>query len=102
MRDLPPFDAAEVSKAVFTYYRWHGWTLDERNVEARMRLAQRLADRFAANPASIPIADLRAKAVPQWAAEQVAATDDWLRSLQCTPPLWLRAKRGQAPALAKK
>ena len=37
-RDLPPFDAAEVSKAVFTYYRWHGWTLDERNVEARMRL----------------------------------------------------------------
>jgi 16S rRNA (cytosine967-C5)-methyltransferase len=102
MRDLPPFDAAEVSKAVFTYYRWHAWTLDERNVEARMRLAQRLADRFRANPASIPIADLRAKAVPSWTAEQVAVSDDWLRSLQREPKLWLRTKRGQVPVLTKK
>jgi 16S rRNA (cytosine967-C5)-methyltransferase len=102
MRDLPPFDAAEISKAVFTYYRWHGWTLDERNVEARMRLAQRLADRFVANPAAIPIADLRAKAVPEWTAEQVAVNDDWLRSLQREPKLWLRTKRGQMPALMRK
>jgi 16S rRNA (cytosine967-C5)-methyltransferase len=102
MRDLPPFDAAEVSKAVFTYYRWHAWTLDERNVEARMRLAQRLADRFVANPASIPIADLRAKAVPDWTAEQVAVGDDWLRSLQREPKLWLRTKRGQVPVLTRK
>ena len=102
MRDLPPFDAAEVSKAVFTYYRWHAWTLDERNVEARMRVAQRLADRFVANPASIPIADLRAKAVPDWTAEQVAVGDDWLRSLQREPKLWLRTKRGQVPVLTRK
>jgi len=102
MRGLPPFDAAEVSKAVFTYYRWHAWTLDERNVEARMRLAQRLADRFAENPAAIPIADLRAKAVPAWTAEQVAVSDDWLRSLQRAPQLWLRAKHGQVSALMKK
>jgi 16S rRNA (cytosine967-C5)-methyltransferase len=102
MPDLPPFDAAEVSKAVFTYYRWHAWTLDERNVEARMRLAQRLADRFGANPASIPIADLRAKAVPAWTAEQVAVSDDWLCSLQCEPQLWLRAKRGQVSVLTGK
>lgn len=102
MRDLPPFDAAEVSKAVFTYYRWHAWTLDERNVEARMRLAQRLADRFVANPASIPIADLHAKAVPSWTVEQMAVSDDWLRSLQREPKLWLRTKRGQVPALMRK
>jgi 16S rRNA (cytosine967-C5)-methyltransferase len=102
MRNLPPFDAAEVSKAVFTYYRWHGWTLDERNVEARIRLSQRLAGQFEANQTSIPIAELRAKAVPSWTAEQIVMNGDWLRSLQREPKLWLRAKHEQAPALMKK
>lgn len=100
LRDLPPFDAAEVSRAVFLYYRWHGWLLDERGVDARMRLARRLAERFQANPSSIPVAELRAKAVPAWTAEQMDVSDDWLRSLQREPKLWLRAKRGQGKALA--
>ena len=102
MRDLPPFDAAEVSQAVFMYYRWHGWTRDERGVEARMRLARRLAERFRANPNSVPIAELRVKAVPPWTAEQIEMSDDWLRSLQAEPKLWLRAKRGQGESLAGK
>jgi len=96
MRHLPPFDATEVSRAVFLYYRWHAWLLEERGVDARMRLARRLAERFRTNPASIPMAELRAKAVPAWTSAQVEASDDWLRSLQREPKLWLRVKRGQA------
>jgi 16S rRNA (cytosine967-C5)-methyltransferase len=102
MRDLPPFDATEVSRAVFMYYRWHAWLLEERGVDARMRLARRLAERFQANPASIPTAELRAKAVPAWTTEQMEVSDDWLRSLQREPKLWLRAKRGQVAALMDK
>lgn len=101
-RDLPPFDAREVSSLVFLYYRWHGWTRDERGVEAKLRMARRLAERFQANPASIPMAEMRVKAVPAWTADQMDLSDDWLRSLQREPKLWLRAKRGQAAALRDK
>lgn len=102
-RNLAPFDATEVAKTVFLYYRWHGWLRDERGgVQAKMRLALRLAERFRANPASIPSAELRAKVVPAWTVEQVEASDDWLRSLQREPKLWLRVKRGQAATLARK
>lgn len=101
MRDLPPFDAAEVSRAVFTYYRWHGWLLDERNADARMRLARRLSERYRANPATIPVAELRANAVPAWAAAAVEVTDAWLHSLQQEPTLWLRAKRGMSQTLLR-
>jgi 16S rRNA (cytosine967-C5)-methyltransferase len=101
-RDLPPFDAREVSSLVFLYYRWHGWTRDERGVEAKLRMARRLAERFQANPTSIPMAELRAKAVPAWTAEQMDLGEDWLRSVQREPKLWLRVKRGQAVALMEK
>lgn len=101
-RDLPSFDAREISSLVFLYYRWHGWTRDERGVEAKLRMARRLAERFQANPASIPIAEMRAKAVPAWTGEHMEVSDDWLRSLQREPKLWLRAKRGQATVLRGK
>ncbi len=101
-RDLPPWDQAAVSKAVFTYYRWHAWLRDERRVEMRMRLAESLAARFRANPKSIPIGELRARAVPAWTMEQMEVGEDWLRSLQGEPILWLRARRGQGRALVQK
>jgi 16S rRNA (cytosine967-C5)-methyltransferase len=96
-RELPPFDAAAVSQAVFTYYRWHAWLREERTVDARMRLARRLAERFRAN--TIPYAELRAKAVPAWTSEVMAVSDDWLCSLQREPTLWLRAKHGTGATL---
>ncbi|HZI33772.1 MAG TPA: RsmB/NOP family class I SAM-dependent RNA methyltransferase [Candidatus Binatia bacterium] len=100
--DLAPFDAAEVARTVFIYYRWHVWLCDERGVQAKMRLALRLNQRFKENPASIPLAELHAKAVPEWTAEHLEVNDGWLRSLQSEPKLWLRAKSGQAEALAGK
>jgi len=96
-RELPPFDASAVSRAVFTYYRWHAWLRDERTVDARMRLSRRLAERFAAN--TIPHAELRAKAIPTWTSEVMEVSNEWVRSLQQEPTLWLRAKSGTSAAL---
>jgi 16S rRNA (cytosine967-C5)-methyltransferase len=102
IKDLAPFDATEIAKTVFIYYRWHVWLREERGVEAKMRFALRLNERYQANPAGIPLAELRAKAVPAWTAEEMEVGDDWLRSLQRAPKLWLRAKHGMAEALARK
>ncbi len=101
VKDLAPFDATEIARTVFTYYRWHVWLREERGVENKMRLAIRLNQRFQANNASVPLAELRTNAVPAWAAAEMEVTDDWLLSLQREPKLWLRAKRGTAESLAK-
>jgi len=101
-RDLPPFDAAEASRTVFRHYRWLGWLREERNLEAKFRVARVLEGRFQSNPKSLSFAELRAKAVPAWVAEEMDLSEGWLRSLQAEPKLWLRAKRGQGRALADK
>jgi 16S rRNA (cytosine967-C5)-methyltransferase len=102
LRDLAPFDATEIAKTVFIYYRWHVWLREERGVEAKMRLALRLNQRFQSDESSVPFSELRAKAVPAWTAEQMEVSDEWLCSLQREPKLWLRAKRGTAALLADK
>jgi len=102
IKDLAPFDATEIARTVFIYYRWHVWLRDERGVESKMRLALRLDERFRVNESNIPLPELRAKAVPAWTAAEVDVTDDWLLSLQREPKLWLRAKRGTAGTLAEK
>ena len=101
-RELAPFDATEIAKTVFIYYRWHVWLREERGVESKMWLALRLDERFRANESNVSLAELRAKAVPAWTAGSMEVNDDWLRSLQRQPKLWLRAKRGQAESLARK
>jgi 16S rRNA (cytosine967-C5)-methyltransferase len=102
MRDVPPFDAAEISHALFMYYRWQGWLTNETAMEVRIKRTRELAERFRQNPANIPAGELRARAVPDWTAEQIAVSDDWARSLQRPPLVWLRTKRGQGKALTKK
>jgi len=102
IKDLAPFNATEVARTVFIYYRWHVWLRDERGVESKMWLALRLDEKFRASESNIPLAELRAKAVPAWTAAALEVNDDWLQSLQRSPKLWLRAKRGQAEALAGK
>jgi 16S rRNA (cytosine967-C5)-methyltransferase len=101
IKDLAPFDATEIAKTVFLYYRWHVWLREERGVESKMRLAIRMNQRFQANNASVPLAELREKAVPAWTAAEMDVTDEWLLSLQREPKLWLRAKRGTAESLAR-
>ena len=101
-RELSARDAAEISRAVFTYYRWHGWLPNEKGLEPRINHALELAEKFQNNPSSVPINELRVKAVPEWIAEELHISDEWLRTLQREPKLWLRAKRGQGGSLADK
>ena len=101
MRNLPPFDAAEVSRSVFNYYRWHAWTREDRGADAAMHSARKLADRFRNDPNSFQVAELRSKVVPPWALDAMDVHEAWLRSLQCEPTLWLRAKRGMSEVLMR-
>ena len=101
MRNLPPFDAAEVSRSVFNYYRWHAWTREDRGADAAMHSARKLADRYRNDPNSFQVAELRAKVVPAWTLDAMEVSEGWLRSLQCEPTLWLRAKRGMAEVLMR-
>ena len=57
IKDLAPFDATEIARTVFIYYRWHVWLREERGVESKMRLALRLDERFRANESSVPLAE---------------------------------------------
>lgn len=102
IKDLAPFDATAVAKTVFSYYRWYGWLREEPGVDSGIRLALRLDERFRLDPTSIPLSELRDKAVPAWTAKCLDVSDEWLGSLQREPRLWLRAKRGQAGPLAGK
>ena len=101
MRNLPPFDAAEVSRSVFNYYRWHAWTREDRGADAAMHSARKLADRFRNDPNSFQVAELRAKVVPAWTLDAMEVNEAWLRSLQKEPTLWLRAKRGMREVLMR-
>ena len=100
-RDLAPFDAREISQTVFRHYRWLGWTREERTLETKLRSARRLEERFRANPTSFAGVELR-KAVPEWVLAEMDVGDEWLRSLQREPKLWLRAKKGQGTQLLER
>jgi 16S rRNA (cytosine967-C5)-methyltransferase len=101
-RDLPPFDAAEISSTVFRHYRWFGWVREERNLENKLRVARQLEEQFHSRPDSVSFADLKRRAVPAWLLDEMQVSVEWLRALQTPPKLWLRAKRGQGKGLARK
>lgn len=101
-RESSPLDAREVSRAVFAYFRWFGWLERKLSLEARIEVALDTDARFRKNPFTLPTEGLRAKAVPAWLAGEMDLKERWLRSLQREPLLWLRARRGQGRALAKK
>ena len=60
------------------------------------------ATQFRKDSSSFSADSLRASAVPDWAGAEVDAADEWFRTLQTPPNLWLRVKRGQGDALANK
>jgi 16S rRNA (cytosine967-C5)-methyltransferase len=101
-RGLTAAECREASRAVFSYYRWQGWLEGEKELPARIDRAVNLAEGFRKNPLSLPIDELRARTVPGWVADEVPISDEWLRSLQREPKLWLRARPGQGRTLANK
>src|SRR6202000_3261496 len=91
-----------ISNTVFTYFRWCGFLTAEIDTRDQVREAFELAAQFRADPFSFTEESLRAKTVPEWINGEVEASDEWFRTLQRSPNLWLRARKGQGNALAEK
>jgi 16S rRNA (cytosine967-C5)-methyltransferase len=122
----PPLKRA-ISHAVFVYFRWLSWLEPKTAPQKRLAQAVTLQERFNADPKAIKAETLAAHAVPTWlwteldlpnepvaksSSEASAKEDhpsaraqspkaDYLRQLQRDPALWIRARPGQADALAK-
>ena len=94
-------EAAQVSQAVFGYFRWLGWLDASLKVESKIRSALELTADFAMNPQTFRDADLLARTLPAWVNDLVPVTAAWLRTIQAEPTLWLRVKPGRAKALAQ-
>ena len=93
-------EAADVSRAVFHFFRWRGW-LDstEPHVE-NLKAALELAESFSCNPLSFSDEEIKACSIPEWAGQQMTVSSEWAWTLQAEPRLWLRAKRGGREELA--
>ncbi|MFT3828233.1 MAG: RsmB/NOP family class I SAM-dependent RNA methyltransferase [Opitutaceae bacterium] len=108
---FPQAGREKLTRAVFAYFRWLRWLSPEDRLPVQLEAAVALQERFQRDPRSVKDQTLAALAVPDWVlaeldfgADEPAATarkHTWLRSLQATPPLWLRARPGQAAALAQ-
>lgn len=99
-KGLPRGHGRQVARLVFAYYRWRGWLNAARPWLDQLTEAEQLATRFAADPGSIPEAELL-RAVPGWIADHLELRTDWLRSLQGEPWLWLRARPGTGEVVAR-
>lgn len=83
----------EVSLTVFEYFRWLGLLDSEKPLKSRMQDASELAGSYSSDPLNFGAGQLR-KLVPDWLSDQMIITDDWIRSIQGPPPLWVRFRRG--------
>lgn len=108
-KHLSPFERRAIVEAVFTYFRWLGWMEERDSIQVSLQRALEIQRRFDANPKSVKDEALGARAVPGWILGAIDFGDEpgaagrkaaWLRSLQTPAPLWIRARPGQAAALA--
>lgn len=86
-------DAAQVSHAVFAYYRWFGWLDPRHPLTGQIKRALDLAANFAAEPESFRDETLVTRSVPAWTREVMPVTPAWVRAIQAEPRLWLRGRR---------
>ncbi len=117
-RYLQPPAKRVISHTVFVYFRWLSWLDSKASPQKRLEQAVALHERFTADPKSIKAETLAVRAVPAWLWDEVSfppaptgepadpaavgpAKAGYLRQLQRDPALWLRARPGQGPALAK-
>lgn len=101
-RALQQEERAEVSGAVFAYFRWRGWLEERQPIREQLKCAVALAQRYAREPQSFSDAELLARAVPGWLVTMMKVTAPWVRAVQREPRLWLRARPGQSRALGEK
>lgn len=95
-RGLARAIAADVSRAVFRYFRWFGWLDTRRPLVDQLTQAEQLDTRFLSAPSTFPDAEVVSRAVPEWVWTEVERNPAWARALQRQPVLWLRARPGEA------
>jgi 16S rRNA (cytosine967-C5)-methyltransferase len=100
-RRLTPEQRTEITRAVFTYYRWFGWIDRRALLRDQITHAGALADAFQSGGRQFTDKDLLARAVPKWLSEVMEVTPAFARMLQHPPKLWLRARKGQGTELAR-
>ena len=88
-------NGAEITRIVFTFYRWSGFANPKDTLAAKVRFANRRADEYLKNPSSFSLRALK-HAVPNWIEREMDTEYDWLASLQFEPLLWIRARRDLA------
>ncbi len=102
-RRLPTSEETrEISRAVFSYFRWWNWLERESPLTAQIQAALELARTFAERPQSFSDETLVERAVPPWVQAELSLSPAWVRAIQAEPKLWLRARRGQGLILSEK
>jgi len=101
-RGLSQIRGAQISRAVFAYFRWFGWLDQRQPLHDRIEHALQLARKFSDAPFELSEGDLMTFAVPRWLRDVMEITPAWLRAIQSEPKIWLRARPGQGGALAAK
>jgi 16S rRNA (cytosine967-C5)-methyltransferase len=98
-----PGERREISRAVFTYFRWWRWLDPKESLQKQLEAALKLRDRFEKSVTNIKAEALAARAVPDWVkAEMDSVPTEWLRQLQRDPTLWIRTKAGLGSSVATK
>ncbi|HTL58404.1 MAG TPA: RsmB/NOP family class I SAM-dependent RNA methyltransferase [Candidatus Limnocylindrales bacterium] len=100
-RGLAASESAQISAAVFAYFRWLGWLEKGRPILDKIQHALELSAKFARQPQSFSEAELIARSIPAWVNEELNVSAAWARTLQTEPLLWLRARPGQGRAVGK-
>ncbi len=90
-----------ISHTVFVYFRWLSWLDPKASPQKRLEQAVAFHERFTTDPKAIKAEALAVLAVPPWLASEMELSPDYLRQLQRDPALWLRARPGRGPSLAK-
>lgn len=101
-RGLSPKVSADITHAVFAYYRWRGWLRPQSSRRDQIQQAVEKADRYAREPKEFTDDVLIERSVPAWVRSEIEVSAAWVRVLQAEPKLWLRARPGKGAELAKR
>jgi 16S rRNA (cytosine967-C5)-methyltransferase len=101
-RGLSQSQSAQVSRAVFAYFRWFGWLDQRQPLHDQIDHALQLAEKFSNNPLEFSNDDLRTLSVPRWLRDVIGSDLAWFRTIQSEPRIWLRARPVQGRTVAAK
>ena len=100
-KQLLPAEKRDISRAVFTYFRWLNWLDKAAPTTSRLASALDLQRKFDADPAYFKPEALAARAVPEWVKDEIELSPAYLRHLQSDAALWIRVQAEFAAALPR-